>query len=183
MASPRQSGSGRPHATSSLALAALSALAPLACDDAGHGEFATTPKTRSCDVRGCANRVRIELDAPLSSPGPGPLTLRLCFDERCNDLALRGNAHTLSCEAIGERPLDQVAFCETRSGGALAFEIVRTDDRRYEGTRHVVALSARDASGRRLFNDVAEVSLEPTYANGPACGVTCAQASARFTTD
>ncbi|MCU0681235.1 MAG: hypothetical protein MUF34_03070 [Polyangiaceae bacterium] len=187
MASPRQSGSGRPHATSSLALAALSALTSLAafaCDEAGRTEFAATPATLSCDARACATRVRIELEAPLSSsPGSGPLTFRLCFDGSCNDLALRGHARSLACEAVGERPLDQVAFCETRAGGVTTFEIVRTDDHHDDGARHVVALSARDAAGSLLLTAAAEVSLEPIYANGPACGVTCAQANVRFSVD
>ncbi|HEU4539201.1 MAG TPA: hypothetical protein VFS00_34005 [Polyangiaceae bacterium] len=173
--------------TSIVALGALGALAaaPLACDDAGGNEFAPTPELRSCSARGCANRVRIELAAPLAptARAPGPLAFRLCFDASCSDLALRGEAHALACEAVGEPAPDQIASCEARAGGAFAFEIVRLDDRRYEGSRAVVALSARDASGGLLFHDAAEVSLEPVYANGRACGVTCAQASVVFAPD
>ncbi|HEU4408848.1 MAG TPA: hypothetical protein VFS43_26540 [Polyangiaceae bacterium] len=181
MASSRLSGAGRPRATLAFALLGPALAALAACDGGGGDEFAPAPEARSCSARGCASGVRVEVPGvSLRELGPLPLAFRVCLDARCTDLALRGDHRSPSCEVDGAQPEGQITHCYARSPGPLAFEITRFDGRADEGPRPVVALSARDARGALLFHDAARVSLEPVYANGPACGATCARGAVTF---
>ncbi len=178
MASHRLPGPGRPRASLAFALVGPCIAALAACDAGVDGTELDAPReTTSCSARGCASGVRIAVP-DFSAPefGPGPLAFRVCFDDSCTDLALRGDA----CEIVGVRPLDQSTYCYASRSGPLFVEIARVDGRPYAGKRPVVALSARDADGALLFQGAAEVPLEPVYANGPACGITCAQGEIAF---
>ncbi|HEU4538711.1 MAG TPA: hypothetical protein VFS00_31535 [Polyangiaceae bacterium] len=181
MASSRLSGASRPRATLAFALLGPALAAFAACDEGGSDEFAPAPEARPCSARGCASGVRIEVPGvSLLELGPLPLAFRVCFDASCTDLALRGDYRSPSCEVDGAQPEGQITQCYARSPGPLTFDVTRFDGRAHEGARPVVALSARDARGALLFHDAAQVSLEPVYANGPACGVTCARGAVTF---
>jgi hypothetical protein len=75
-----------------------------------------------------------------------------------------------------------VVTCEAAAtaGGAPTFRVVRVDGRGHDNARPLVAVSARDAGGALVVRDAAEVPLDPVYANGPACGATCAQGAVTF---
>jgi hypothetical protein len=181
MASPRLSGAGRSRVTLAFALFGPGLAALGACDGGEATEFAPAPEVRSCDARGCASGVRIEVPGvSLPELGPLPLAFRVCFDKSCTDLALRGDPRSPFCEVDGAQPEGQIARCYARGPGPLTFEIDRFDGRPYGGARHVVAVSARDAAGSPLFHDAALVALEPVYANGPACGAICARGAVTF---
>lgn len=95
-----------------------------------------------------------------------PTTIRVCFDQSCDELTLRGRRGQYWCEGAPGGPPDQLTWCDVSKNGAVSVAILRVDGQDYSNNApHTAAISIRDGKDQRIFTHAEVVRF-----NESSCG-------------
>ena len=104
--------------------------------------------------RGCEAGVSFELEAIQSTLDEmTPVTLRVCFDQSCDELTLSSSQDQRWCDGAPGGPPDQLTWCDFSPRGAVSVDILRVDGASYHDNQpHTAAISIKDARGQLLHS-------------------------------